>query len=94
MLDIEKMCDTVCHGEVRHQARLRSYPLGILNLSLRSYLWPRRLVGMSGITTACIVPTRSIAAGSPFAIYEAALSVAGAAQEHVSLPRHWHQYPC
>ena len=74
--DVKKMFDHVRRDKLYGAAVARRYPLSILRVSLLSYGWQRRLVTTSGIVSEGLWPSRGIAPGSAFAVYEAALVMA------------------
>ena len=68
--DIDKCFEHVVHPILVREALELEYPLDILRLSLASYRWPRRLIGVLNMISDFILATRGVIAGSAFAVFE------------------------
>ena len=69
LLDLDKAFDRIPHHRLVEAARQWGYPLQLLRLSLKSYRLAR-IVGVGGVYSAPLLPTRSMTAGSVFATRE------------------------
>lgn len=82
LIDLAAMFDRIDVDELAASASARAFPGAVLRANLATYGWPRRLLGDGGATVTVLVPSRGVAPGSPYAVFEAALSLAPAVERH------------
>ena len=69
LLDLTKAFEMVSHAKLVQAAKKRGYPLSLLRMSLEAYRL-NRTVGIDGVYSRIVEPTRGITAGSGFATTE------------------------
>ena len=69
LLDVKKAFEHVNRTKLIEAAKAIGYPMHALVMSIEAYEWPCRLV-FEGLASRQVTPTRGIAAGSAFAIFE------------------------
>ena len=74
LMDVSMAFDRVSHSKLINEAHRSKYPLGILRLSIDSYLFERALVA-EGLCSPLVFPTRGLGPGSAFAVFELAMMV-------------------
>ena len=70
--DITKLFDSIGHSKLVGLLHKVGYPLPILRMSLWMYRQPRRLLFEGNVVGPPLTPSRSIAAGGVFAVFEVA----------------------
>ena len=69
LLDLVKACGTIPHWVLVEAAKIKGYPIAILQLSLAAYRLART-IGVDGVYSRLIIATRGITTGFGFATSE------------------------
>ena len=74
--DVAACFESVRYRPLQFGAQRYGYPMGILRLSLSTYIWPRR-IALGGVVASPVFPTGGIVAGSGHADKELKAALAG-----------------
>ena len=74
--DLTKMFDFTSLVLLKRSGCEHGFPWEVLQISIGSYLWRRRLLGQGNVASRAARPGRGIAPGSAFAIFEVACVLA------------------